>query len=585
LPIPSSLGASPEIKANAHVGLRPDFAPAPVGRPMISRSWWQIVLGWSFVSLVALGQSPVGAPFDGPDPNCPTCNKNRGYPQPVFPQSVPTSIPIDPAAGGFAGPLLPGVTDGPPLEGALSLPPTALPIGLPGRGMPAGLGEEADECPLPVIKIRLKAPTCAVVGKEVEYRFRVENCTPTDAHHVIVRASVPASVRVLRTSPVVHAKEPELQWNLGTLAGFGCHDLSVVVVPIGLADVKFCTRVQFEYGQCATTKVIATAPDGSEGGAGGMGIPGGPYGPGGIGQGGAGGIGTREPGVIERRRHLDVSVFGPEQATVGDLKRYQVVVINRSELVLRDVSVSIALQEGLKFVKASDNILELSPLLIGWPNPLIKELPPGGSKTLDLDLRGMVEGVFCLSAKASGLPPAVDVDAKICTRFVRIGGALGGPGVGLTMEMFDLEDPILKDGKTSYPIEIKNQGTTPATNVRVKAKIPALLERDKIFAPVNYREGFDENHDYWVVFEPIQTLAGGETQTFNIGVKAKGQEGDARFHVEMTADQLTTGKRGEETPRWIIEQESTTIVPDQESLFRAREISRKNREKLRITVP
>jgi hypothetical protein len=549
---------------------------------MISRSWWQIVLGWSCATLVALGQSPVGPSFDGPDPNCPNCNKNRVFPEAVFPQSAT-------GPGGFSSPLLPGVNDG-PLD-VPTLPPTALPVGLP-HAVPAGLGEDPDECPVPVIKVRLKAPVCAVVGKEVEYRFRVENCTPTDAHHVIVRATVPASVRVLRTSPIVHSKEPELQWNLGTLAGMGCHDLSVVVVPIGLADIKFCTRVQFEYGQCATTKVIATAPEGSEGGAGGMAPPGGPYGPGGVGPyppngpggpGNAGGMGSREP-PFEGNRILDVRAFGPQQASVNEVKRYEVTVINRGDRPLFLVGVTLSLDKGLEIVKTSEQILSIPGAPPVWPNPLIPELPAGGSKTLFLDIKGLAEGRFCISVKASGntdpkaYSPVKEADSTHCTTFVRL-------GVGLTLEMYDLDDPILKDGKTSYPIEIRNQGQAPATNVRVKAKIPQLLELEKVFAPVNHKKGYDENHDFWVEFEPIPTLAGGETQTFNISVRAKGQEGDARFHVEMTADQLrTAGKEGLE-PRWIIEQESTMIVPDQDSLIRVRETSRKNREKLRIVIP
>jgi uncharacterized repeat protein (TIGR01451 family) len=545
---------------------------------MISRSWRQIVLGWSFLTLVALGQSPVGPALDGGgNSDCPNCNKKRVFPPSVYPQSIPTSLPTGPGIGALAGPLLPGVTDGPPID----LP--TLPTAGPPTATPAGLGgEEPEECPTPVIKVRLKAPTCAVVGKETEYRFRVENCTPTDAHHVIIRASVPASVRVLRTSPLVHAKEPELQWNLGTLAGFGCHDLSVVVMPIGLADIRFCTRVQFEYGQCATTKVIATAPEGSENGGAGAGGGGGPYGPG-----GANGQGTREPGLAEGKRLLDVRVFGPEQATVGETKRYQVTVINRGERPLYLVGVTLSLDKGMDIVKTSDKILAVPGAPPVWPDPFIHELPAGASKTLDLDIKGLAEGRLCISVKASAntdpktYSPVKEADSTVCTQFVRIGANLGA---GLTLEMYDLEDPILKDGKTSYPIEIKNQGTTPATNVRVKAKIPDLLELDKVFAPVKHEKKFDEKNNLWVMFDPIETLSGGETQTFNISVKAKGEAGDARFHVEMTADQLRAGPRGEE-PRWIIEQESTTIVPDQESLNRVREISRKNREKLRIVIP
>ena len=305
---------------------------------------------------------------------------------------MPTTFPTGPVSGGFAGPLLPGVNDGLPIDlPTLPVPPAGIPT-----AMPAGLGEEVDECPVPVVKVRLKAPACAVVGKETEYRFRVENCTPTDAHHVIVRATVPASVKVVRTSPVVHAKDPELQWNLGTLAGFGCHDLSVVVVPLGLADVKFCTRVQFEYGQCATTKVIATAPEGSEDGRGGMG-PGGPYGPGGVGPygpGGPGGPGTREPGVLEGNRQLDVRIFGPEQAAVNEGKRYQVTVINRGDRPLFLVGVTLSLDKGLEIIKTSERILAVPGAPPVWPDPFIQELPPGGSKTLDLDIKAVVDGVW-----------------------------------------------------------------------------------------------------------------------------------------------------------------------------------------------
>ena len=61
-----------------------------ISRFRISRTWWQIVLGWSFVCLVALGQSPVGPALDGGNPDCPTCNKNRVFPPSVFPQTMPS---------------------------------------------------------------------------------------------------------------------------------------------------------------------------------------------------------------------------------------------------------------------------------------------------------------------------------------------------------------------------------------------------------------------------------------------------------------------------------------------------------------
>ena len=497
---------------------------------MLSRPSWQLVLAWSCLAALTLGQ---GSHAEG-DPSCPNCNRSAPPPLEVLPAPV------------------------------MATPAEAV----------------APDPNIPVVKLRVRAPACAVVGKEMEYRIKVENCSPADAHNVIVRTTLPASVRLVRASPQIHAREPELLWNLGTLPGFGCHDLVLVAMPIGLADIKSCTRVQFEYGQCVTTKVIALAPDGSaeEGNR----FPG--AGPGGLPPGGLppGGQGTREPGTFDGNRVLDVRVNGPKDAGINLPTKYQISVINRGDRTLYLVGVTLVWDKGLDHIRSTEKLLAPPGLPPVWPDPLIAELPPGGSKTLEIELRAAVEGVLCVTAKASGntdpkmYTPIKEVDTSFCTRFARF-------NAGLTMEMFDHEDPILKDGRTTYPITVRNQGQSPATNIRIKARIPELLELDQANGPVQYRSGMDNQRQFWVEFDPLPTLNGGETQTYNIAVKARGREGDARFHVEMTSDQFDRGPRGEQ--RWIIEQESTTIVPDEESRIRIREISRQKRAKVPVVLP
>src|SRR6185369_13959194 len=125
---------------------------------------------------------------------------------------------------------------------------------------------------------------------------------------------------------------------------------------------------------------------------------------------------------------------------------------------------------------------------------------------------------------------------------------------------------------------VRNQGKDPITNLQIKARVPAILELEEpARGPGKYRKVFDAKRDVWVEFEPLAVLNGGDSQLFEIAVKAKGQVGDARFHVEMTADQLDKGPGGAQ--RWIIEEESTTIVADEETRARIREISRKSRER------
>ena len=72
----------------------------------------------------------------------------------------------------------------------------------------------------------------------------------------------------------------------------------------------------------------------------------------------------------------------------------------------------------------------------------------------------------------------------------------------------------------------------------------------------------------------------GQSASYEIFVKAKGKAGDARFHVEWTADQLD---RTNNRQAWIVDEESTTIVADEES--RVRMISRKKATLIPILLP
>ena len=53
------------------------------------------------------------------------------------------------------------------------------------HGEPAEMVEA--EVPVPVVKIKVRGPACAVVGQKTEYRIKVENCSPADALIVVVK--------------------------------------------------------------------------------------------------------------------------------------------------------------------------------------------------------------------------------------------------------------------------------------------------------------------------------------------------------------------------------------------------------------
>ncbi len=489
--------------------------------------------------IVALGTLSHSQPLTGQiEPPCANCGPK---PATIAP------IPVPEFQAPVQSPIIPQVS-----------PPVETPVAMQHPGDDDAWAEAPQAC----IKIKTRVKACAEIGKRLEYQIKVENVTAAAAHNVVVKMNMPASVKVLEASPQVAARDPELQWNLGTIPGHGCHDIVVVVVPIGLADIKSCARVTYEIGQCVTTKVMQYAADGSADGRGG---------PGGI---GSGGTGTEPPGGKEGSGGLSIKIFAPAEAGIGLPVTYKIVIMNKGKVPLYKVGATLEWDNALEEPPPGNAELVGPPGAKGWPKGLFDVLQPLDVRTLDLVLRAKGAGQFCMRAQASAAVsqnPRDDVNAtdKACTNFM-------AKIPGVTLEMFDRDDPILKNGTTSYPITVRNQGQAPITNLQVRARIPDLLDVEDVRGPGLYRKVPDAQKHLWVEFETVKSLNVGETQTFEVLVKGKGLAGEAKFHVEMTADQLDKLENG--APRWVIEEENTTIVPDEETRTRIREINRKSRE-------
>src|SRR5437870_3407359 len=73
--------------------------------------------------------------------------------------------------------------------------------------------------PPPVVKRKVRVPACSEPGQHLEYRICVENCSPAEAHHVVVKNALPANAKFVRSDPEPSKQGPELQWNLGTIGG------------------------------------------------------------------------------------------------------------------------------------------------------------------------------------------------------------------------------------------------------------------------------------------------------------------------------------------------------------------------------
>lgn len=117
----------------------------------------------------------------------------------------------------------------------------------------------------------------------------------------------------------------------------------------------------------------------------------------------------------------------------------------------------------------------------------------------------------------------------------------------LAFEVADSEDPIEVGGVSEYVIRVANQGTKPASGVRVVATLLGDMEPVEARGPSPHRVD-----NLTVSFEPLAKLAPSEEATYRIRVRGR-REGDQRVQVQLTSD---------EQPAPITKEEITRVYAD-----------------------
>lgn len=117
-------------------------------------------------------------------------------------------------------------------------------------------------------------------------------------------------------------------------------------------------------------------------------------------------------------------------------------------------------------------------------------------------------------------------------------------GPGIYVSSYDTEDPVEVGKETTYVIEVRNEGTSPFTNVRCINSVSKYLKFLAAEGPV-----FHKNIQNKIYFDPVPILLPGEKIIYKIVCEAL-EEGSARNIVEVTADQFE---------RRILEEEGTSV--------------------------
>jgi uncharacterized repeat protein (TIGR01451 family) len=257
------------------------------------------------------------------------------------------------------------------------------------------------------------------------------------------------------------------------------------------------------------------------------------------------------PAAADKAAELDLKMEGPEERPANLPAKYFLSVINKGKAAATNLLLSAILPDKTEFVSASDQGVHMKGQ-VAW---FLKELPVNQRWTVELVFKSDGPGLRCIRASALA-DNKVTAQAERCTNFVGMSA--------LYIEMVDREDPIAVGGETSFPITVVNTGNAPATNLRVRALVPPHMVLARTM-PEQHQLGERVPQGQWLVFGPGEPLAAGGRAEFEVFVKGV-QTGDARFRIELSADQLERGP--------VTEVESTHIY-DEDGKIPVRMLSRK----------
>jgi uncharacterized repeat protein (TIGR01451 family) len=472
------------------------------------------------------------------------------------------------------------------------------PSAVSGQGRPGPPQLEGVQAPQ--ITVEKRGPREVQVGKKARYEMAIRNVGTATAHAVMLHDTVPAGTRLMATTPPAApaADDPGgLVWMIGTLEPGAGTKVAMEVMPDAEGEIGSVASVTFRADATARSRstrpglqVDASPPEavliGGEITASiavsnpGTGVSTGVVLVGTLPEGvthPAGrevefDVGRLEPG---ERRTIDLTlattspgvhamtilaradgqlnaeaavpleVTAPMLELAADMpgRRYLqrpaaclITMHNTGTAPAKAVELATQLPPGLKFVRANNaGFYDERHHRVLWS---LEELPAGEIGTVELVVMPVDLGPQKLVTAARNPAGLSDQIANT----IEVDGL-----ASLTFLVTDSEDPIEVGGMSEYVIRVGNQGTKPASGVRVAATLLGDLEPVDAKGPAGHRI-----ENLTVFFEPLAKLVPTEEATYRVRVRGR-RAGDHRVQVQVTSD---------DHPAPITKEEVTRVYAD-----------------------
>lgn len=226
-------------------------------------------------------------------------------------------------------------------------------------------------------------------------------------------------------------------------------------------------------------------------------------------------IGNGEKILLTRR--------GPKNRYLGRPCTFENVVTNNSEAPIQDISVFESIPPGMKFISASANG-QFDPVrkVVQWDIP---QLAASDMQVLSVELESTEVGKM-----VSTVQVVIDNSSKFSANLQSETTIIGQPL--LKVETSELQGPLEIGEKMVMQVQLKNQGSAPATNVEFRVKIPRELVFLSAKGPLRYKQAGS-----YIIFGPAPELSEKATLNFELSLAAR-NKGDARVLVQVQSKQM-----------------------------------------------
>jgi uncharacterized repeat protein (TIGR01451 family) len=240
--------------------------------------------------------------------------------------------------------------------------------------------------------------------------------------------------------------------------------------------------------------------------------------------------------VLVRRANLEVVAAGPPLKYAGTDARYAIRVTNTGDATSRDVTATVSLPMGAKYISSTDaGAHDASTGQVQWS---VGALRPGGVRVLELTCMLMSAGKNRIDARVSA-EDRLTATGSVTTEVESL--------ADLKLTVNDPQGAVAVGAEMIYEVRIVNRGTKAARNVNVVGYFSEGIE------PVGVRGWRADVEVGQVVFDEIPRLAPGQEMVVQVAAQAH-RPGDHVFRTELESTDPETKLAIEEWTRFYGEE-------------------------------